>query len=338
MSYRIRAYRTGDHQEAAELLTRLWCRDAGVNARYLRWRYESNPYTPSIVAVCEHADGIVAMRGAYGMRWRAGEDTRVIPCLGDTVVAQSHEGRGLVQRLTRWLLQTLAERDVAFVVNQSPGPLVERISLRTGWRKAAEWQTVHAIDSGKHCAGDFQILDKNGSTPAHRDGIWIVNEKPKTEELAELAYLTRTDRIGHDRDHAYFQWRFQNPRSEYRFIQARTDRLAGCLILGRSVHRTGRIRILHLSGLDGHIQAVLLEQALHWGKFREVRAWWNLFPRKVIHVLQNHGFVSTDHRARQRPGPLIAATTGPLNDFRIGELDGLEAGNWEACMAQSDVT
>ena len=273
MTYRIRAYTGDDRPNVAALMTRLWSRDVALNERYLRWRYETNPYPPSVIAVCEHDDGIVAMRGAHGMRWRGGADTMLMPCLGDTVVDKRHEGRGLVQRLTRWLFRALAERGIDFVVNQSPGPLVEKISLRTGWRKVAQWETARATNEMDTAAKDFERFDANAAAAVRRDGIVISTEAVPAGELAALAAQCRPRLIGHDKDEAYFNWRFANPLADYRIVHARTDRLAGYLVLGRGLHRPWHIRILELSGLDGHIQALLLEQALSWGGFREVRTW-----------------------------------------------------------------
>lgn len=338
MSYRIRAYQSGDREAVATLLTRLWSPDPAVNSRYLRWRYECNPCEPSLIAVCEHREGLVAARGAYGMRWRAAESNVFMPCVGDTVVARSHEGRGLVQRLTRWLQQALAERDIRFVVNQSPGLLVEKISLRSGWRKAAEWQAVRAFGAGARGAEGFERLDANAVRPVARNGVRICGEQATPRELAGLAARCPTPRIAHCTDEGYFQWRFENPCAEYRRVTAWTDRLAGCLILGRSLYPARGIRILYLNGDDAHVQATLLDQVLRWGEFRSVRTWWNRLPSKVMRVLRDHGFAAARYGERRQPSLLIAATDESIKEFNIGGLDTLDSRNWEPRMMHSDAT
>jgi len=338
LTYRIRAYDPADRRSVAELLTRLWSRDVALNEQYLRWRYENNPFPPSLIAVCEHPDGIVAVRGAHGMRWRAGEETVAMPCLGDTVVDKRHERRGLVHQLTVWLFAALAERGIDFVVNQSPGAVVERISLRTGWVKVAQWETARAANTDDSGATDFTGFDASAAGGVQRDGVRISAEAVPPSELAALAAQCRPHRIGHDKDEAYFNWRFDNPFGDYRLIHARTDRLAGYLVLGRGLHRPWHIRILELSGVDGRIQALLLEQALSWGGFREVRTWWSRYPRRVVEVLRDQGFAAARDSTHRRPALLLAATRGPLEGLRIDGLDALDARSWDARMIHHDAT
>lgn len=337
MSYRIRPYRAGDRESVARLLTRLWPVDPALNERFLVWRYERNPYPGSCLAVCEQDDGIAAVRGAHGMVWHAGGGPVAMPCLGDTVVGKAHEGRGLVQQMTRWLFDGLAEQGVERVVNQSPGPLVEKISLRTGWRKVGEWTVAHATRNAAGAAREFERFD--AAHGVERDGFRITTGAPRPAALAALVAGVRRGRIAHVRDEDYFNWRFDNPFAAYRWIAAYSgDSLAGYLVLGRGLQRTWRIRVLDLQGVDGHVQSLLLDQALRWGEFREVRIWWNRFPRRVSGVLSEHGFRAAPDEARRKSTHLVANTRRGDGDFLVNGIDALDIANWDPRMIHSDAT
>lgn len=338
MSYRVRSYRTADAPAAAALLARLWPAEPELIQRFIDWRFQRNPYPVSRLAVCEHDEGIVAIRGAHGMLWRIGDAAVPMPCVGDTVVDRCHEGRGLVQKTTRWLLAELAGQDVDRVVNQSPGPLVETISLRTGWRKAGEWTVAHALRSPQVAAQGFERLDIAG--PVVREGLRIARGPAPPADLAALAASGRRGRIGHVRDEAYFRWRFDNPFADYRWVCAWGDegRLAGYLVLGRGLQQSWRIRVLDLQGHDGLVQSLLLDQALRWGEFREVRLWWNRFPRRVSAVLAEHGFKQATDRGGRKATHLVAPTRRGADVFTVDGVDLLDLANWDPRMIHSDAT
>lgn len=339
MSYRVRAYRPQDRPRVAALLTRLWFADRALNERYLSWRYEDNPYLDPLIAVCESEGEIVAVRGAHGMRWRVGGSGIVMPCLGDTVVERRHEGRALVQRATRWLLAALAERGIPWVVNQSPGPLVEKLSLRTGWRKVAEWRVAHAIHVGPDAATDFERFDPNAVKGDECGAVRISTAPATAAELAELAARVSRGRVGHARDEAYFKWRFQSPFAGYRWLYARDQGLEGYLVLGNVRGVPWRVRVLDLQGTDGGVRSLLLERALRWGSFREVRIWWNRFPRRVSGVLGEYGFTAAPDEGRRKSTHLIASTRhGAGDDFVIHGVDVLNGANWDPQMIHSDAT
>ncbi len=339
MSYRIRAYQPRDRPRVAALLTRLWSPDRTLNERYLSWRYEDNPYLDPLIAVCESEGEIVAVRGAHGMRWRVGGSPVLMPCLGDTVVERRHEGRALVQRATRWLLAALTERGIRWVVNQSPGPLVEKLSLRTGWRKVAQWTVARACNTGRDAATGFERFDSNAAKGDESGGLRISAAPASAAELAELAARGGRGHVGHVRDEAYFSWRFQSPLAAYRWLYARGQGLEGYLVLGNVRGLPWRVRILDLQGTDGRVRSLLLERALRWGTFREVRIWWNRFPMQVSKVLGQHGFTSAPDDGQRNSTHLIAATRPSADDdFVINGVDVLNGANWDPQMIHSDAT
>lgn len=339
VSYHLRPYHADDRTPVAALLARLWHADSARNEQFLSWRYERNPYPGSCLAVCEHAGEIVAVRGAQGMLWHVGGAAVPMPCLGDTVVDKRHEGRGLVQRMTRWLWQSLSEQGVDWVVNQSPGPLVEKISLRTGWRKAGEWTVAHAVRDAAGSAAGFERFDATAAEPVERDGFRIAVGRARPADLAALSASVRRGHIAHIRDEVYFRWRFDNPFAEYRWLCAFAgDQLAGYLVLGRGFQKSWRVRVLDLQGVDGGVQSLLLDQALRQGEFRETRIWWNRFPRRVSNVLSEHGFKAAPAEAGRKATHLVAATRPGDGGFVINGVDVLNLAHWDPRMIHSDAT
>lgn len=322
----------------AALFTRLWSPDSSVNEDYLAWRYEKNPYPGVLIAVCEHDGEIVAVRGAHGMRWRIGDSSALMPCLGDTVVDEQHEGRALVQQMTRWLLEALSRMGIDWVVNQSPGPLVEKISLRTGWRRVAEWTVAYTAKPPPNAAIGFEQFDDAAAEGGESNGLWISGGDLHPAEMAALVAQTHRGRIAHIRDAQYFEWRTGNPLARYRWLYARSDRLEGYLLLGSVRHGSRRVRILDLQGVDGGVQSLLLDRALQWGNFQEVRVWWNRFPRQVSRLLSERGFGVASDNSRRRATTLVAPTQSVVDGFLVNGVDLLKPANWDPRMIQSDAT
>jgi len=337
VSYTIRAYRPDDRPRVAELMRRLWSPRRSRNEAYLAWRYEQNPYLEPVIAVCEHDGEIAGVRGAYGMRWRIGDAPVDMPCVGDTVVASAHEGRSLVQRMTRWLFSELAHRGIEWVTNQSPGPVVQKISMRAGWRRVGDWTVARSVRRVAGAARAFEHFDAHRGACAQVGGFRVKAGMPDAAALDGLARRIRTDHAGHIRDGRYFQWRVGNPMTDYRWLCAYRDELEGCLLLGRGVLDKHRVRVLDLSGPDSQIKAMLLQEALDRGRFQEVRLWWNRFPRQVVEVLRERDFRAAPPE-RRRATHLLARTARGEGGFTVNGVDLLNPSNWDPRMIHSDAT
>ena len=73
MSYEIVKYTPEFKGQVVELQKHLWGADVALNAAYLEWKYEQNPYedTPLIhLALC--GGEVVGMIGRFGGRWQIG--------------------------------------------------------------------------------------------------------------------------------------------------------------------------------------------------------------------------------------------------------------------------
>lgn len=336
--YRIRPYSFPDRAQVGRLLCRLWSRAPALNEQYLEWRYERNPYLRDSLAVAEIDGRIAAVRGAYGMRWRIGTAVELIPCLGDTVVHRDHEGRGLVQKLSRHLLASLGEQGVRYVVNQSPGKLVEKISLRTGWRRVGFRKLTRCDNPGNSPEG-FERLDLNAARLDCRPAARVsVLREPPADLPALMQKRATVPPIGHHVDGDYIRWRFRNPFSTYRWVCAYDEGPIGFVLLAASAlpYARNRFRILDLWGLDSIIQADLLRKVLEWGQFPHLLLWWNRFPRHVAQVLLEHNFQATADELRNPT--LLIRRIDPDADFTVNGVDLLNMNHWDARMIHSDVS
>lgn len=335
--YQIRNYATDDREQVAHLLRRLWSYDVEQNSAYLAWRYEHNPYLKNSLAVAERDGRIVAVRGGYGMNWHIGGTTELIPCLGDTVVDRAHEGHALVQKLSRRLFAELAGAGARYVVNQSPGKLVEKISLRTGWRRVGDRKLTRYLDSDTK-SGDFQALDDKAPGTEASSGLRIVVRPDPPDDLLELLDKRKHNApVGHEIDREYIRWRFNNPFSTYRWICAYNETLTGFMLIARNAvaRMKNRFRMLDLWATDSTIQAALLRRALDTGEFPNLYLWWNRVPRHVAQVLIDYEFTATPDELRN-PTVLIRSIT-PDTDFTHNGINLLDMRNWDARMVHSDV-
>jgi len=76
--------------------------DVDLNAAYLQWKYEQNPYEDRpLIYLSLHSGEVVGMLGMYGSRWEAGGSAEKAThlCGGDLVVAPGHRGRSLFPRM-----------------------------------------------------------------------------------------------------------------------------------------------------------------------------------------------------------------------------------------------
>lgn len=102
--------------------------------RYWRWKHHENPFGRSPCLVATAPDGrIVAVRAFMRWEWQLGD--QVVPAVRavDTAVHPDWQGRGLFTRLTRQLLQRMADEPTQFVFN-TPNDKSLPGYLKMGWQ------------------------------------------------------------------------------------------------------------------------------------------------------------------------------------------------------------
>ena len=359
----------------ARLQTGLWSKDAGLNLRYLEWKYENNPFLaePHIYLAVDH-DEVVGMRGFHGSRWEVGQPCSQHDVLvaDDLLVREDHRNRGLVHQIMQVALADLSARGEDFVFNLGGGAITVSGSLAMGWKSAGAlkpirrraWSSVlrsrirHGVtvlpllwrfeNSGALYSpidrNAFLSLDGLAGPITSSDGLRInVSRQPHPERMADLVQrLEKDGRIRHVRDAVYYAWRFQNPLHEYRFFYAGVDALDGYLVVRRHLGLDGpdpRVRIVDLEAVDDCSRKALLETVTRPGLFADLEAWAATLQPPDISFLKRAGLESVvQHRALQGHPCILVR---PADDARLEKpwhLDGvplLDLRNWDLRMLYS---
>jgi len=255
MTYEVVTYRPELKRQVTELQRHLWSPDPALNAAYLEWKHEQNPYVEApLIHLALHRGQVVGMRGMFGARWQVGDPPRTFlaPCAGDLVVAPDHRNRGLVLKILETAVNDLANGEYAYIFSLSASPATQLGSLMAGWRGAGSLELAHRRPPETAGRGDpwaaawrrarrldtasgrverlvdrwggkprpFRALDRNG-TRGGLEASRHVSLEPAQRPKAMAALVERIGgdgRIRHVRDREYFAWRFRNLRSLYRLL------------------------------------------------------------------------------------------------------------------------
>ena len=352
MAVEIVRYEDRYRQEVAVLLTRLWSKNSERNERYLQWRYLANPVLASpILHLAIDAGNVVAMRGARGVAWDIGvahnTECHIVPCMGDTVVADTHSNQGLLNELTLSLLEDMAARGIQFTFNLSPSGVTLLSSLRNGWRSIGSWPTVVRREQRENPTGDpvmFTIMDRYlGRRDPKNDAI-VVSDRPRPEAMARVAAATSGHgRIRPFKDTAFLEWRFENPLNEYRFLYYEDNGTRGYLVLENSERHPRWTCVLDIEASEPGIQAALIESAVALGKFDELRLWWLRLPIQAMRALQELGFAQSPAKGgigRFLPTVLVrpTSTDGRKCGWSINDIALQDIANWDIKMLIADAT
>ena len=367
---------TPQHKAAvAELQTALWSPDPALNRAYLEWKYEQNPYAgePRIYLALS-GDELVGMRGFYRSRWERGSPATTADVLvaDDFVVRADHRDRGLATQIMREALIDLRDSGSDYVFNLSGGRVTVLNSLAMGWRSAGPLAAVaratrarrarmvmrralrrlplawrYADDARLAAGGDRQpFLNVARSLGAHRTAAGVtvrVESRPRPRDMAALvARLAHDGRLRHVRDERYLEWRFRNPRNDYRFLFVGDDRLHGYLALVHARASGDAYAPVCIADLEadspGH-RAALLDAAIAVGRFSELAAWTATRDPGLCAELARRGFGPIDRRFASPGDPCVLVR--PVDDARLTQrwlLDGtplLELESWDLRMLYS---
>ena len=276
-AYEISRYHPEHKAQVAELQKELWSSDANLNASYLEWKYEQNPYLDVIPIYLAWFRGeLVAMRGFYGSAWEAGLPRQefFLYCADDLVISAAHRNRGLFTRIMKVAFEDLVAGGDGFALTLSGGPMTVLGSLTMGWKVVGPMHQVRResstsvwarrVRSARDAMPFFQKLSKWLPTRRERDsfahldanardasdttGSVCLAREARPEAMARLVEDLGADgRIRHVRDARFFDWRFRNPFHEYRFIyrgKSSPHRIFGAA--ERSLRRVRSHRRLHL--------------------------------------------------------------------------------------------
>src|SRR5208337_1328121 len=263
-TYELVRYELGLKGQVIDLQSHLWSPSVALNTAYFEWKYERNPYVAeSLIYLVMHDGRAVGMRGFHGMQWEGGipNQKSIVLYADDLVIAPEHRNRGLIPKIMAAAFEDLAKRRYRYAFNLSAGPITLLSSLATGWRSVGSMQPMRqrswrvVLRSGRNRlitrlpmlsrknSGILRLWpEKKRASLADIDAELVrhklrdvpsirFEDVPRCAAMAELVERIGGSRIRHVRNAEYFQWRFQNPLGQYRFLFWEKSRLEGYLVL-----------------------------------------------------------------------------------------------------------
>ena len=361
-NYEAVKYRPEFKGQVVKLQTHHWGPDLATNSAYLEWKYEHNPYIEKpLIYLVLCAGQLVGMIGMYGAKWQLGYPTQTFLglCAGDLVVAPDHRNQGLFTMLMKAALSDLADMGHKYVFALSAGQITRVGLLMMGWRSAGSLQTMYCkpisepvpppaskrptLTSSERRA-PFYFLDTNHAR-RHPEIIPYVHveQTPAPEEMAALIQRIDNDgRMRHLRDKHYFAWRFNDRLSLYRFLFWKHTTLEGYLVLQKSLNtEQDTVNVVDWEATNAHVRAALLETAIQWGNFPELRIWSATLREKVTALLKNANFqllAEKTSMTHYRPTVLVKAVRDELltADWSFANRRLLNLDNWDLRMIYSD--
>jgi hypothetical protein len=345
-TYQVVRYEPALKPQVVELQCHLWSPSPALNAAYLEWKYERNPYIDAPLIYLAMHDGVaVGMRGFFGTRWEGEPPAQpaIVLYADDLVIAPQHRNGGLIPRITTAAFDDMATRDFQYAVNLSPGPMTVLSSIAGGWRCVGfmrpmlrrPWRValrrdrerlIRRLPALEQWIGtrrrSLEDIDadriRRRSKGARRISL---EDAPRCAAMADLVNRIGGGRIRHVRDADYFAWRFQNPLSRYRFLYCANPHLEGYLVLQEYTSGyagTDVVNIVDWEATSVAVQADLLQAAIDLTADRELVVWSVSLSRQLAALLDRSGFKvePTPSSVTQQRYTLL------VRPIRAAELDG----------------
>ncbi|MDR3509382.1 MAG: GNAT family N-acetyltransferase [Caulobacteraceae bacterium] len=240
-------FKPSDLPDVCQLQELLWQGGAERNAAYMRWKYAENPYLDHrYVVLARQAGALVGMIGAFGALWEVpGVGDIMLPCLADTVIADSHRGTPLFRHMLQHLVQRLGDDDVPWLLDFGDQPAGPAMLMR-GWTSVGPW-AIGAFRRDRPGPGSWSCEARG-----KRSGLQLrCVDSPSPKALAQvIARVTSGGpRARHVRDATYLSWRLKNPLARYYLLTAQGDGLEGYLLGHRTL----------VDGIEGETPTTIMD-------------------------------------------------------------------------------
>ena len=325
--YEVVRYRPDHKAEVAKLQKQLWSSDVSLNAAYLEWKHERNPYMeiPLIyLALCE--GHLVGMRSMFGVRFEAGTPPEAYPgiCPDDMVIAPAYRNRGLSTVLMRSVFMDLEAQGYGYVFSMSAGKITRLTSLAMGWHcvgsmKPQRWKSGRAErvlrlrsvfqrtrflwrfadrlpyrEWGREQCSIHDFCNPQGMPPRRIGSHITVERDARPREMARLISRIEYDgRVRHVRDETYLDWRFRNPIHRYLFLYWIEEDMGGYLVLQQYLSDLSdklRVNIVDWEATSLRIQGALLRAAIRLCPFTDLNIWTVSLGSDSMKLLGDAGF------------------------------------------------
>lgn len=371
--YAVVRYRADLKDQVIRLQTNLWSPDPILNRAYFEWKFEQNPYQNQPLIYLGMFDGeIVGMRSFFATRWEAGVAAERTSWLyaDDAVVVPAHRRSGVMRQIMSTALSDLVGSGYDYLLNLSAGPMTFLASLSQGWHSAGyvrpmrrrSWRIALSDRLGRLIK---QMPALSRKADALRGDLLKESGRPPTElrepcaralrrsfpeisyqnvsrigEMADLIErLGSSGRISHVRDGEYFEWRFQNPLSRYRFLFHDGERLEGYLVLQEYTSEYAPANVINIVDWEASsvgIKAQLLRAALRLTGEKSVNIWSATLSEETIDLLSREHFYFESPEPsiiEQCPGILVRSLGDrEESDWTFGGMRLTELENWDLRM------
>jgi GNAT superfamily N-acetyltransferase len=213
-------------------------------------------------------------------------------------------------------------------------------TLRTAWayiRRAQRW----VRSPGEPSFGKFDVW---ASAPSRR-GIAVVEQAPRPKQMAGLVQQQAGNdpRIRLVRDEQYYAWRFNDPRSTYRFLfaEAGESGLDCFLVLQLAGGSDGGVAIADWQYRDERAWLDLVRAVQESGSVSGLSIWSATLPASLIEGLEGLGFragVEADTRTNPAMGLLVTSTRLGLSpeEWVLNGRAVTQPKDWDLRMIHSD--
>jgi GNAT superfamily N-acetyltransferase len=351
--------------------------EAYLDWKHLRNPYVSEPLI--YLALCGNnvvgMRGFFAARWQFG----SSRETLVIPCAADMLIAPDHRNRSLMTLIMKAALKDLAQKGHTYAFSMSAGSMTLVSQMAMGWRSIGSLQPKQRIvparqsfpgvrtllrksprvvsvyrwlrRPGQTAASDaarqspanhFDVFDSRSDQRSHRVGTHVsIQKAPRPADMAELvARLEDDGRIRHVEDEPYFAWRFQNPRSRYRFLFWDDGRLEGYLVLQATpLPWMPHINLVAWEATTERACADLLQTAIELVGRETLFTWSATLGESEQLILDAAGFTRVVQTITQHPATvLVRSIRDEMLDQKwlVGGRRLLDLGSWDLRMIYSD--
>ena len=361
--YSIRWFRDADRDAFVELYNDTF---GGGSDDWFEWKYVDNPRVSHVPILVADADGELAgARPQVPFLMNVGDETVLACRFGDTMVHPDHRRKGVFTRLTEHALDHYSQVETRFCFN-CPNDLSRPGFLKAGGEIVANLPSFYRVQNPAaltptktdsalpRLAGQLatpavgaylEVVDRLFETP--QDVTVTSHDDIPVDILTELADRGRPVGVHAVRDSAFLEWRYQNPRWDYRAYTASLDSLAvAAIVVGTQtdadgVTTTNVVDVLPGVGdatRDDALRALLDVVVTDYAGSDLLAYNGHAIPRRVLREAGFYFDGATPLAQVTSPTPLVAydLSTGTDTPWQVGRRNLRNEDSWRLQYAELD--